>query len=80
MPGVVGKVGTLLAEAGINIADIHLARRPRDGRSEALAVLRLDQEPSDELLARLAALPEVQQRPAGDGRVRDLIRHGSGLT
>jgi D-3-phosphoglycerate dehydrogenase / 2-oxoglutarate reductase len=60
-PGVVGKLGTLLGEAGVNIADIHLARR-EDGQGEAhaMAVLRLDQEPSDELLARLVAIPEVE--------------------
>ncbi|HEY0514449.1 MAG TPA: phosphoglycerate dehydrogenase [Thermoanaerobaculia bacterium] len=55
-PGVVGKIGTLLAEADVNIADIHLARRG----TEALAVLRLDQEPTPELLAKLNALPEVK--------------------
>jgi len=61
VPGVVGKVGTLLAEAGVNIADIHLARRDRkSGEREAMAVLRLDQEPSDDLLARLAALNVVR--------------------
>ena len=62
VPGVVGKVGTLLAEADINIADIHLARTDRtvDGGREAMAVLRLDQEPSDELLKRLAALNVVR--------------------
>jgi D-3-phosphoglycerate dehydrogenase len=63
VPGVVGKVGNLLAEAGVNIADIHLARtadRKADGTREAMAVLRLDQEPSDELLARLRALNVVR--------------------
>lgn len=60
VPGVVGKIGTLLAESGINIADIHLARRPEEGgEREALAVLRLDQAATDDLLARLSALPEV---------------------
>jgi D-3-phosphoglycerate dehydrogenase len=60
-PGVVGKLGMLLGEAGVNIADIHLARR-EDGHGEpqALAVLRLDQEPSDELLEKLVAIPEVE--------------------
>jgi D-3-phosphoglycerate dehydrogenase len=57
VPGVVGKLGTLLGEAGVNIADIHLARR--DGEQKALAVLRLDQPAGDELVARLRALPEV---------------------
>lgn len=55
-PGVVGKVGTLLAEADVNIADIHLARRGQ----EALAVLRLDQEPTPGLLEKLTGLPEVK--------------------
>jgi D-3-phosphoglycerate dehydrogenase len=55
-PGVVGKVGTLLAEAEVNIADIHLARRGQ----EALAVLRLDQEPTPALLDQLTSLPEVK--------------------
>ena len=39
------------ATAGINIADIHLARG--EGAADALAVLRLDQEPSAELLAHV---------------------------
>ncbi|HVF58726.1 MAG TPA: phosphoglycerate dehydrogenase [Thermoanaerobaculia bacterium] len=59
VPGVVGRLGTLLGEAQINIADIHLARSDSEG--EALAVLRLDQEPGPEVLARLAALPEVRR-------------------
>jgi D-3-phosphoglycerate dehydrogenase len=57
VPGVVGKLGTLLGEAGVNIADIHLARL--DGEEKALAVLRLDQPAGDEVVARLRALPEV---------------------
>jgi len=57
VPGVVGKLGTLLGEAGINIADIHLARL--DGEEKALAVLRLDQPAGDAVVARLRALPEV---------------------
>jgi D-3-phosphoglycerate dehydrogenase len=55
-PGVVGKIGTLLAESSINIADIHLARRGK----ESLAVLRLDQEPTPELLEKLEKLDEVK--------------------
>jgi D-3-phosphoglycerate dehydrogenase / 2-oxoglutarate reductase len=62
VPGVVGKVGTLLAEAGINIADIHLARTDRrvGGEREAMAVLRLDHELSEDVLARLNALDVVR--------------------
>jgi D-3-phosphoglycerate dehydrogenase len=57
-PGVVGRVGTLLGGAGINIADIHLARK--DGEEDAWTVLRLDEVPGSELLDRLAALPAVR--------------------
>jgi D-3-phosphoglycerate dehydrogenase len=62
-PGVVGKLGTLLGEAGINIAGIHLARRDEDspgGEAVALAVLRLDQSPGDDVVTRLRAIPEVK--------------------
>ncbi len=59
VPGVVGRLGTLLGEAGVNIAEIHLARR--DGGGDAVAVLRLDQEPGPVVLEALARLPEVSQ-------------------
>jgi D-3-phosphoglycerate dehydrogenase / 2-oxoglutarate reductase len=58
VPGVVGKLGTILGEAGVNIAAIHLSRGSDD--REAAAVLRLDEEPSEETLATLRALPEVR--------------------
>ena len=50
VPGVVGKVGTLLAETNVNIADIHLAP-PRDGGAGRPA--RVDQEPTPELVEKL---------------------------
>ena len=55
VPGFVGRLGTLLGDGGINIADIHLAREPG---GHALAVLRLDQPPDDDCLAALLALDE----------------------
>ncbi len=57
VPGVVGKIGVLLGRAGVNIADIHLARRNDEG---ARAVIRVDQTPSPATLAELAALAEVR--------------------
>lgn len=61
VPGVVGRLGTLLGEAGVNIADIHLARGSASGEEEvdAVAVLRLDERPEEDVLDRLRALPEV---------------------
>ena len=57
VPGVVGRIGTALGEAGVNIAEIHLSRHEDAG--EALAVLRLDQTPGEPTLARLRGLPEI---------------------
>jgi D-3-phosphoglycerate dehydrogenase len=58
VPGVVGKLGSLLGGAGINIADIHLSRsREKDF---AMAVLRLDQLPDEQTLESLRSLSEVQ--------------------
>ncbi len=57
VPGVVGKIGNLLGEAGINIADIHLART--DSTDEAMAVVRLDQAPDAALIESIESLPEM---------------------
>lgn len=59
VPGVVGSLGTVLGEAGINIAAIHLSREP--GSAEALAVVRLDTRPPAAVLDRLAALGAVRE-------------------
>ena len=58
-PGVVGKVGTLLGDAGVNIADIHLARRT--GQDDAIAVLRLDNAPDESCMEALESLDEVRR-------------------
>ncbi len=53
-PGVIGDVGRLIAEAGLNIADFRLGR---DKTGQALAVVRVDGTVEKELIDRLAALP-----------------------
>src|SRR5437763_122120 len=40
VPGVIGRVGTILGEKGINISAFHLGRRERGG--EAMAVIEID--------------------------------------
>jgi D-3-phosphoglycerate dehydrogenase len=57
VPGVVGKVGTLLGDAKANIAEIHLAREAN--KENAIAVVRLDAAPEAEVLEALAELPEI---------------------
>jgi D-3-phosphoglycerate dehydrogenase len=56
-PGVVGTMGTLLAENGINIADMALGRESRGGR--AIMVFIVDATVSDEVLRRIESDPLV---------------------
>lgn len=58
VPGVVGRVGTLLGEAGVNIAEYHQARLAVGG--DALAVISVDGVPDASVRKRLEAIPEVQ--------------------
>ncbi len=57
VPGVVGKVGSVLGEAGINIAEYHQARREAGGA--ALAAVAVDGTLERSVIDRLAALNEV---------------------
>jgi D-3-phosphoglycerate dehydrogenase len=57
VPGVIGRVGTLLGEAGVNIAEYHQARLQIGG--EALAAISVDSRIPPEINERLCALPEV---------------------
>ncbi|MGX6604078.1 phosphoglycerate dehydrogenase [Micromonosporaceae bacterium Da 78-11] len=52
-PGVVGAIGTILGEAGVNIAAMQLARREAGG--EALMTLTVDSSVDAELLSTVAA-------------------------
>jgi D-3-phosphoglycerate dehydrogenase len=50
-PGVIGRVGTMFGEAGINIAGMTVSRSRRGGK--ALMALTVDSVPSPELVERL---------------------------
>ena len=56
-PGVIGRVGSLLGDAGVNIAEYHQARLQVGG--EALAAVSIDTRLDNSVLQQLAALPEV---------------------
>ncbi len=56
-PGVIGRVGTLLAGNKINIARLHLGRQAVGG--EAVSVWNIDTPLSDELIKELSALPSI---------------------
>lgn len=57
VPGVIGRVGTLLGGAGVNIAEYHQARHDEGG--DALAAIRVDSKLDPGVMASLAALPDV---------------------
>ena len=57
VPGVIGRVGTLLGNAGINIGEYHQARLEAGG--EAIAAISVDGRLDSDVVARLRALPEV---------------------
>ena len=56
-PGVIGRLGSTLGDAGINIARMQLALHPKG--HQALQLLNVDPLPSDDVVAKLRALPEV---------------------
>ena len=60
VPGVIGRVGTLLGKAGINIGSYHQARRSTPG-NEALAAVTVDQALTDGVLEELRRLPDILQ-------------------
>src|SRR6478736_4852307 len=53
VPGVIGRVGTVFGEAGVNIANMTVSRSRRGGK--ALMVLSVDSRPPDDLVARIRA-------------------------
>lgn len=58
-PGLIGRLGTLLGDAGINIASFHLGRERPGG--EAIALVEVDQPVGEDLLAKVRQLPDVLQ-------------------
>ena len=59
-PGIVGSVGTILADAGINISSLELSRLSAHG--EAMMFVSVDDPVPDEVLARLRAVTGCWRR------------------
>ncbi len=59
VPGVIGKVGTVIGEAGVNVASWHQARNGVGG--QALAAITLDHPIGEAVRQRIAALPDIVQ-------------------
>ncbi len=58
-PGFIGKFSMTLGEAGINIATFHVGREAPGGN--AIALIEIDGELPPAVLAKVQALPQVQQ-------------------
>ncbi|MAT72544.1 MAG: phosphoglycerate dehydrogenase [Planctomycetaceae bacterium] len=59
VPGIIGSVGTVFGQHGVNIAQMAVGRAGDKPGGDAVGVLNLDAEPSDEALAAVRALPHI---------------------
>jgi D-3-phosphoglycerate dehydrogenase len=58
-PGFIGTFGMLMGEAGLNIATLNLGRDRPGG--EAICIVAIDEPVSDEVMAKVRALPQVKR-------------------
>jgi D-3-phosphoglycerate dehydrogenase len=59
-PGVIGTVGTLFGESGVNIADMVISRKvDPEGGAQAIMVIKTDSAPSTALMDKLKARPGI---------------------
>ena len=58
-PGIIGGVGTILGDAGVNIATFSLGRAEPGG--DAISLIEIDGDPTDELIDKIKAVPHVLQ-------------------
>jgi D-3-phosphoglycerate dehydrogenase len=61
VPGVIGKLGTVIGEHNINIANFALGRAGGDAHGTALAVIQVDGDASPELVRQLRAVEAVHE-------------------
>jgi D-3-phosphoglycerate dehydrogenase len=61
-PGFIGAFGSLLGDAGVNIATFSLGRDKPGG--DAICFVSVDQPVSSEILDRIEALPQVKRARA----------------
>ncbi len=61
-PGIIGRLGTVLAEAGVNIATFHLGRSEQKG--DAIALIEVDEPLDETVLDRVRAIDGVRQAAA----------------
>ncbi|WP_019639522.1 phosphoglycerate dehydrogenase [Paenibacillus fonticola] len=58
-PGIIGRVGTLLGDSGINIATMQVGRNEVGG--SAVMILKIDKKASKNVMESLYAIPEIKR-------------------
>jgi D-3-phosphoglycerate dehydrogenase len=58
-PGLIGNLGSLLGNAGINIANFHLGRHKEE--QDAVALVEIDQPIATDMVKKICDLPSVKQ-------------------
>ena len=58
-PGLIGGIGSILGDAGVNIATFHLGRA--DAGGDAIALISIDEALTPDLLTKLQELPQIKQ-------------------
>ncbi|WP_339909081.1 phosphoglycerate dehydrogenase [Symmachiella dynata] len=59
VPGLIGYIGTMFGEHGVNIAHMSLGREHDEQGGNAIAVLNLDNAPTQEIIDEICAHPDV---------------------
>jgi D-3-phosphoglycerate dehydrogenase len=57
VPGVIGRIGTMLGQHGVNIAGMQLGRQERGGR--AVAVVNVDDAIPEPVLEEIRRIPNI---------------------
>ena len=61
-PGLIGDVGRVLGDSGVNIATFHLGRSKAGG--DALALIEVDEAVTDDVIEKLMAVKHIKQAKA----------------
>ena len=61
VPGVIGKIGTLLGRHGVNIGNFALGRNGDKDHAEAIAVVQVDSPAPEAVLQEICQLPEMHE-------------------
>lgn len=58
-PGMIGGLGTILGDNGVNIADFRLGRQ--EGTGKAIALVTVDSNIEDQLFDQIEAMPQIEK-------------------